>query len=88
LTAYVARQVPELGLSLPSNAVGKDFLPAAIIAAAPSGTGFQVSLFGAAGFLVALNEGIEVNLLGLNLGIDLLAPAIKLPAIGRLGIRR
>jgi len=26
-TAYVAREVPELGLNLPSNAVGKDFLP-------------------------------------------------------------
>jgi hypothetical protein len=28
-TAYIAREVPDLGLSLPSNAVGKDFLPAA-----------------------------------------------------------
>ncbi|HEX3953464.1 MAG TPA: DUF3750 domain-containing protein [Stellaceae bacterium] len=86
-TAFVARQVPELHLALPSNAVGKDYLPGgALFAAAPSGTGFQLSLFGAAGLLAALDEGIEINLLGLNLGIDVLHPALKLPGIGRLGI--
>src|ERR1700740_3030011 len=26
-TAYIARSVPELGLALPANAIGKDFLP-------------------------------------------------------------
>jgi len=85
-TAYVARQVPELGLSLPSNAVGKDFLPGgAVFAAAPSGSGFQVSLYGAVGLILAIKEGLELNLLGLDLGIDVLAPALKLPAIGRVG---
>jgi hypothetical protein len=88
-TAYVARQVPELGLDLPSNAVGKDFLPGgALFAAAPSGTGFQVSLYGLVGILVALDEGFEANVLGLNLGVDVTAPALKLPAIGRLGFAR
>ena len=28
-TAFIAREVPQLGLDLPSNAIGKDFLPAA-----------------------------------------------------------
>jgi hypothetical protein len=86
-TAYIARRVPELGLTLPSNAIGKDFLPGgAVFAAAPSGSGFQVSLCGVAGFLVALKEGVEVNVLGLNIGVDALAPAVKLPAIGRVGM--
>jgi len=86
-TAYIARQVPELGLNLPSNAIGKDFLPGgALFANAPSGSGFQLSLYGLAGFLVAAKEGVEVNLLGLNLGIDASPPALKLPALGRLGI--
>lgn len=41
-TAYIARRVPELHLDLPSNAIGKDFLPGgALFAAAPSGSGFQ-----------------------------------------------
>jgi hypothetical protein len=88
-TAYVARRVPELGLDLPSNAIGKDFLPGgAVFAAAPSGTGFQVSLYGVAGVLVAFDEGVEVNLLGLNLGVDAIVPALKLPAIGRVGLNR
>jgi hypothetical protein len=85
--AYIARQVPELGLSLPSNAIGKDFLPeGAWFASAPSGSGFQVSLYGVAGFLVAAREGFELNLLGLNIGVDATAPAVKLPALGRMGI--
>jgi hypothetical protein len=87
--AYVARQVPELAIHLPSNAVGKDFLPGAgWFAAAPSGSGFQVSLYGVAGILVAAHEGFEVNLLGLSLGVDPARPALKLPAIGRLGLHR
>ena len=87
-TAYVARQVPELGLTLPTNAIGKDYLPGgALVARAPSGTGFQLSLYGLAGLLVALREGIEINLLGLSTGIDAAAPALKLPAVGRLGLR-
>lgn len=87
--AYIARQVPELGLDLPSNAVGKDFLPGgASFALAPSGSGYQLSLYGLAGILVAAKEGFELNLLGLILGIDAAAPALKLPGIGRLGFSR
>jgi hypothetical protein len=81
--------VPELGLELPSNAVGKDFLPGgALFAAAPSGSGFQVSLYGLAGVLLAVDEGFELNVLGLNIGVDAAVPALKLPAIGRLGLDR
>jgi len=87
--AYIARQVPALGLDLPSTAVGKDFLPGgAVFAVAPSGSGFQLSLYGLAGILIAAKEGVELNLLGLNIGIDAAAPALKLPAIGRLGFGR
>ena len=88
-TAYIARQVPELGLGLPANAMGKDFLPGGtLFARAPSGSGFQISLCGLAGILIAADEGIEVNLLGLAIGLDVAAPALKLPAIGRLGLDR
>src|SRR5271163_2339117 len=75
--------------SLPSTAVGKDFLPeGALFAKAPSGSGFQVSLYGLAGILLAAQEGLEVNVLGLNVGLDAAVPALKLPAIGRLGLDR
>ncbi|MBU6506940.1 MAG: DUF3750 domain-containing protein [Alphaproteobacteria bacterium] len=86
-TAYIARAVPELGLALPANAVGKDFLPGfKVFAAAPSATGYQVSLYGLAGLLVARDEGVELDLLGLDLGIDLARPGIKLPGVGWLGV--
>lgn len=85
--AHIGRSVPELGLELPNNAIGKDFLAdGGLFAAAPSGTGYQLSLFGLIGVLAALDEGIEINLLGLSFGIDFDDLAIKLPALGRLGL--
>jgi Protein of unknown function (DUF3750) len=85
--AHIARQVPELAIQLPSNAVGKDFLPGGgWFAAAPSGSGFQLSLYGLVGILLAVREGLEVNLLGLSFGVDPVRPALKLPALGRFGM--
>ena len=84
-TAWVARATPELRTDLPPNALGKDFLGGRLVARAPSGTGWQVSLFGLLGLLVAQEEGIEVNLLGLTVGLDPLEPALKLPGLGRFG---
>ena len=84
-TAYVARKVPELGLELPPTAVGKDYLGGdTFLAPAPSGTGYQVSLFGLAGALASVEEGLEIHLLGLTFGVDPLDLAIKLPGLGRL----
>lgn len=85
-TAWIARQVPELGLELPVTAIGKDYLPGgALFARAPSGTGYQFSLLGALGLTVARKEGLEINLLGLALGIDFDDWALKLPGVGRVG---
>ena len=85
-TAFVAREVPALGVDLPANAVGKDYLPADnLIARAPSGTGYQLSVFGLAGVMVAKEEGLEINLLGLSVGLDLNRPALRLPGLGRVG---
>jgi hypothetical protein len=85
-TAHVAREVPELKLDLSPIAIGKDYLNnGAIFAKSPSGTGVQFSVFGLFGLLAGVEEGVEINLLGLTFGIDLLDPAVKLPIIGRLG---
>ncbi len=85
-TAYVARQLPELELDLPAKAVGKDFLTNGdIVSSTPSGTGWQLSLFGVSGLTLALKEGIELNLLGFSAGIAVWPPALKLPGVGRLG---
>jgi len=88
-TAFVAREVPELRLNLPSTAIGKDYLAGgAPVGLAPSGTGGQVSVFGLLGITTAWDEGLEVNVLGLVFGLDVRRPALKLPAIGRLGVGR
>jgi hypothetical protein len=85
-TAHVARAVPELAVDLPPTAIGKDYLTNGLVAQAPSGSGFQVSLFGLVGLMVALNEGLEINLLGLVFGIDPDDLAVKLPMIGKLAL--
>lgn len=86
--AWLIREVPELRAELPANAVGKDFLgTTSVFAAAPSKSGFQLSLFGVLGFTLALQEGLEINLMGLVLGVDPQDLAIKLPGVGRLGVR-
>jgi hypothetical protein len=83
--AHVAREVPELRLDLPPTAIGKDYLTNGhVVDRAPSGTGWQFSLFGLLGVLVGVEEGIEVNVLGLVLGVDPLDFALKLPVIGRI----
>jgi hypothetical protein len=85
--AHIARSVPELGLELPPTAIGKDFLANGnLFAPTPSGTGYQMSLLGLLGLSLGRDEGLEVNLLGLTLGIDPLDVAIKLPAVGRIGL--
>jgi len=85
-TAWVARQVPELKLDLPPTAIGKDYLGDELVSEAPSGTGYQFSIKGLFGILVAVEEGLEINLLGLTFGIDPMSLAIKLPGIGRIGL--
>jgi hypothetical protein len=84
--AHVAREVPDLRLELPTTAIGKDYLVnGALVDSAPSGTGWQLSIFGIAGVTLARAEGLELNLLSANFGIDPLDLAIKLPGIGRVG---
>lgn len=86
-TAHVARSVPELGLDLPPTAIGKDYRALSdAIGRAPSGGGVQLSLFGLAGLILAPEEGVEINLLGLSVGLDFVNPALRLPAFGRVGV--
>jgi len=83
--AYVLRSVPELRADLPATAIGKDYLGARLVAKSPSGTGVQFNLFGLLGALAGVEEGLEINVLGLTFGVDPLDLALKLPLAGRLG---
>lgn len=83
--AYIARKVPALHLVMPANAIGKDFLAGMhFFAKAPSGTGYQLSLLGALGILMAKKEGIEINILGFVYGIRFSPFAILLPGVGEI----
>ena len=87
--AYVGRQVPELTLDLPPTAIGKDFLEAGnFIAPTPSGSGFQLSLYGVFGFLISNVEGFEINVLGLGFGANPMTLAIRLPGVGTASLRK
>lgn len=59
-----------------------------LVAKAARGSDLQVSLYGLLGVLVSGVEAFEVNLLGLNFGVDPFSPALKLPLVGRLGAAR
>lgn len=87
-TAWIGRAVPELALDLPPTAIGKDYLGDRFLAAAPSGRGIQLSLFGLFGLIASSVEGLEFNVLGLGFGLNPFDPALRLPLIGRFGVER
>jgi len=84
--ASILRAVPELALSLPPNAVGRDFRDGIYAGLTDSRTGVEFNLNGFAAIKFGWVEGIEVNLLGLVAGLDLRHPGLKLPGFGRIGI--
>ncbi|MEO7414065.1 MAG: DUF3750 domain-containing protein [Opitutaceae bacterium] len=85
-TAHVLRAAPELRVDLPATAIGKDYVGRKLFARTPSGTGAQFNVFGALGLLVGLEEGLEVNFLGLTFGVNPKRLALKLPMLGNLGV--
>ncbi len=86
--AHVIRNTPGMTVELPPHAIGKDWInDGDLVGLSESGTGIQLSIFGLFGFTLGLAEGIEINLLGMTFGIDILRPALKLPFVGRLGFR-
>jgi hypothetical protein len=52
----------------------------------PSGTGFQISYSGFIGAGMSRREGLELHFLGATIGVDFDDLAIKLPAIGKIGL--
>jgi hypothetical protein len=79
--------VPKLRAVLPPTAIGKDYpYRGDWCGLTSSGTGLFISLGGYLGLTVGWVEGIELNLLGGVLGLDIRRPALKLPGIGRLGV--
>jgi hypothetical protein len=85
-TAAVLRAVPELGVALPPNAVGRDYRGRLYAGLTDSRTGVELNMLGLAAVKLGWVEGIEVDLLGLVAGLDLRHPGVKLPGFGRIGV--
>lgn len=85
--AHVLRAVPGLGVSLPPNAVGRDYAPGiASFRIADDWSDVHATLGGIVGFAAGLRSGLEIHLLGLVAGFDFARPAIKIPAYGRVDL--
>ena len=84
--ATVLREVPELGVALPPIAVGKDWLGDGLRWTRDGGGDVHVSAWGVVGLSAGPRTGLEVQVLGQTLGIDLRRPALKLPGVGRVGV--
>lgn len=84
--AAVLRAIPEIQVTMPPNAIGRDFRAGPYLGWTDSGTGVEANLYGLLGVKVGWVEGIEMNFLGLVAGIDIRDPAIKLPSFGRIGL--
>lgn len=85
--AAVMEAVPEAGLVLPPNAIGRDFPhDGRWLRVLPSGFDVRLSLGGYAGLTLGWAHGVEVNFLGTAIGLDLRRPAVKLPGLGRIGL--
>jgi hypothetical protein len=83
--ATVLRAIPEAGVILPPNAIGRDFRPLPFLGLTDSGTGVEASIWGVLGLKLGWVEGLEFNVLGLVAGVDLRRPGVKLPGLGRVG---
>lgn len=85
--AHVLKSVPELSITLPSNAVGRDYAPGiASVEIADDWADIHVTFGGILGFAAGLRSGLEIHLLGLVAGFDVVRPALKIPAYGRVGL--
>ncbi len=87
--AHVLRQVPELDLALPPEAIGRDFRSFGdFVALSPDWRNLELSFGGYAGLAIGALYGVELRLGGLVFGVDLARPALKLPGFGRIGMAR
>ena len=84
--AAALRAVPELGVALPPNAIGRDFRDRFYLGLTDSRTGVELNFWGMFAVKIGWVEGVEISLFGLVAGIDLRHPGIKLPGYGRIGV--
>jgi hypothetical protein len=77
--------VPDMDAMLPPNALGKEY-PHDGRWLRRTKTGIHITLGGYVSLRIGWIEGLELNLFCLLAGLDWRRPALKLPALGRLGM--
>ncbi len=83
--AHILRQIPEMEIVLPANAIGRDYLPGGrIVHIARDNRDINFNLYGLIGLSLGFRSGIELSFLGLVIGVDLATMNLKLPGFGRL----
>lgn len=84
--AHVLRAVPQIGIVLPPNAIGRDFpTEGRLFAIDDDWQNFHANLFGYAGISAGARSGFEIQFMGLVAGLDILNPGLKVPGFGRVG---
>lgn len=86
--AAVIDAVPGLAATLPATAIGKDYpYDGRWVRRTPSHTGVTATLGGYVSLTVGWVEGVELSIAGAVAGFDVRRPAVKLPGLGRIGMR-
>lgn len=82
--AEIARRTPHLRSTMHHNAVGKDYLFPIGFAATSTKTGVRLDTPGL-GLAVGLQEGVELHVFGLHLGMGLWPPRLCIPFLPEIG---
>jgi len=82
--AELTSAAPDLRTTMHHNAVGKDYLTPVAFARTPSKTGVRLDTAWL-GFALGLQEGVELHLAGLQLGIGIWPPRIEIPFLPEIG---
>ncbi len=83
-TAHVLRQVPELQITLPPTAIGKDFPLGFWIQPTTGGRGLQLTLWGIFGISIGIEEGLRLQWFALEFGLNPWKGELYWPGIGTL----
>lgn len=86
-TSCVIAAVPAMDVILPPIAIGKDYpCDSSKISFKRTPGGFRATIGGLVGVNAGWVEGLEFNLFGAVIGLDIRRPALKLPGFGRIGM--
>lgn len=80
--ASIIRTVPGFHADTPSTAIGRDYPPEGRWFGRMHGGAWYISFAGYAGIVVGIDQGIELNFLGLVAGINPLRLEVKVPSFG------